>query len=232
MLAHPYQMVKMSSFFVTSSGTNIGKTHLCAALALSSKRHAIDIQIIKPVISGFEMAEAEASDSGILLKALGKDVTPENLDKISPWRFKAPLSPHMAAAKENLTLSLNEIVDFCNTAKKHDLTLIEGVGGIMVPLNTEHTVLDWIKVLNIPAIIVVGSYLGSISHSLTALAVLAHHNIHVAAIVVSESDGSEVDLSDTITTLKQFNPTSAPIVSLPRSGSDATLDTFINILTE
>lgn len=232
MLAHPYQMVKMRSFFVTSSGTNIGKTHLCASLAKSAKEKNIELQILKPVISGFEMAQADESDSGIVLKALGKDVTPENLDKISPWRFKAPLSPHMAAAKENKTLALSEVVDFCNNAKKHDLTLIEGVGGIMAPLNNEHTVLDWMKALNIPTIVVIGSYLGSISHSLTALNVLAQHNIDVAAIVVSESEGSEVDLSDNVATIKQFSPSSAPIVSLPRVGSDATLNALMNILME
>ena len=65
--------------------------------------------------------------------------------------------------------------------------LIEGVGGIMVPLDERHTVLDWMSALRLPVLLVAGSYLGTISHTLTALHVLAQRNLDIAAVVVSES---------------------------------------------
>ena len=222
----------MSIFFVTSSGTDIGKTHLCAELARELSNKNINYQILKPIISGFSMEEAEKSDSGILLQAMNKDITEENLDAMSPWRLSAPLSPHMAAALEGKTLSLDDITTFCRNQAQYDLTLIEAVGGVMVPLNTEHTVLDWITALGAPALVVVGSYLGSISHSLTTLEILHARNIPIAAIIVSESEGSDVDLAETVATLKQFNPTTATIVALPRAGSHDTITTLLSMMMD
>jgi len=222
----------MTTFFVTSSGTDIGKTHLCAALARALTHKNINYQILKPIISGFERSEAQKSDSGILLKAMGKDVTTENLDAISPWRFKAALSPHMAASLEDKEISLDDIVAFCTKETSPPLTLIEGVGGIMVPLNNTHTVLDWMTALHAPTIVVVGSYLGSISHSLTTLEVLHARGIIVSAVIVSESEGSDVDLGETVTTLKQFSPVDAPILPLPRAQSRDTINILISMLMD
>jgi dethiobiotin synthetase len=181
-------------------------------------------------MSGFTIEEKEHSDSGVLLSAMGKEITTENLDAISPWRFAAPLSPHMAAEQENTTIPLEALVQFCQTAPADTLTLIEGVGGCMAPLNPQHTVLDWMIALNIPVIVVVGSYLGTISHTLTCLDVLASRHIAVAAVVVSESEGSKVDLQETVATIRGFNPTTAPIVALPRSTPHDILDQLLTLM--
>ena len=68
------------------------------------------------------------------------------------------------------------------------MLLIEGIGGVMVPLDDRRTVLDWMSLLRIPVVLVAGSYVGTISHTLTALEVLARRNLDIAAVVVSESE--------------------------------------------
>jgi dethiobiotin synthetase len=90
------------------------------------------------------------------------------------------------------------------------------VGGVMVPLDAEHTVLDWIAALAAPALLVVGSYLGTLSHSLTALAALQQRGVAVAGIVVSESQHQPVPAAETMATLTRFAP-GVPVRLLARS---------------
>jgi dethiobiotin synthetase len=92
---------------------------------------------------------------------------------------------------------------------------IEGVGGIMVPLDDRHTVLDWMSALRLPVLLVAGSYLGTISHTLTALHMLAQRNLDIAAVVVSESAVPGASLDDTVMTIARF---AGPIdvIGLPR----------------
>ena len=73
-------------------------------------------------------------------------------------------------------------------AARRGVLLIEGIGGIMVPLDDRHTVLDWMTLLRIPIVLVAGTYVGTISHTLTALEVLVRRNLDIAAVVVSESE--------------------------------------------
>jgi hypothetical protein len=93
--------------------------------------------------------------------------------------------------------------------------LIEGLGGIMVPLDDRRTVLDLMSVLRIPVILVAGSYVGTISHTLTALEVMARRNLDLAAVVVSESEGSAASLEDTVAAIAQFAD-AIDVVGLPR----------------
>ena len=95
------------------------------------------------------------------------------------------------------------------------MLFIEGVGGIMVPLDGKRTVLDWMAALNIPLILVVGGYLGAISHTLTALDVLAQRHLTIAAIVVSESERGTVELEDTVASIERFSD-GVPVIGLPR----------------
>jgi dethiobiotin synthetase len=92
---------------------------------------------------------------------------------------------------------------------------IEGIGGIMVPLDPTHTVLDLITKLRLPLLLVAGTYVGTISHTLTALQVLARRNLDVAAIIVSESQGSAASLDDTVTTIARFSD-SIDVIGIPR----------------
>jgi len=144
-----------------------------------------------------------------------------NLEAISPWRFAAPLSPDMAAARENRTIPFVTLVDFCRTPNAADVTLIESIGGVMVPLDDRHTVLDWLVALDAPALLVVGSYLGALSHSLTAVTALQARGARLAGIVVCESVEQPVPAEETAAALARFVRPAAVRV-LPRGATPDT----------
>ena len=183
----------MTTLFVTASGTDVGKTFVMLRLIDELTAGGYAVRALKPVASGFDATNVDASDTGALLRAQGLDVSPASLDAVSPWRFAAPLSPDMAAARERRSVPFAALVAHCRAAERRgDVTLIEGVGGVMVPLDEEHTVLDWIAALEAPTLLVVGSYLGTLSHSLTAAAALRSRGVTIAGVVVSESEQQPV----------------------------------------
>jgi dethiobiotin synthetase len=219
----------MSAFFVTSSGTDIGKTFVTAGLLRTYQNQNRIAHAVKPVLSGFDPANIQESDTGILLAAVKQDATMENVKAITPWRFAAPLAPDMAARREGPSLDFKAVVDFSRRAIDDNSTLfIEGVGGVMAPLTETHTVMDWIEALGVPTLLVVGSYLGAISHTLTALKTVQSHGFQVAAIVVSESVGSTVPLEDTLSSISRFAG-KVPCLALPR-GPETHPPAFENLI--
>ena len=207
----------MSASFVTATGTDIGKTFVVRGLVRALRHANRPVTALKPIVTGFEPAEAEGTDSGLLVKALGRPVSVETIAEVSPWRFTAPLAPDMAAVREGRQLDYEAMIAFCRKAAavKTDTVLIEGTGGLMSPIDTDHTNIDWMGALGLPIILVAGTYLGTISHTLTALDVLARHGLTVAALVISQSIGSPVNLDETRDTIARFAP-KLDIVILPR----------------
>jgi dethiobiotin synthetase len=207
----------MSAIFVTATGTDIGKTFLARGLIRALRAKGRAVEALKPVVSGFEPAEAEGSDSGLLLTALGEPVTLEAIARISPWRFAAPLAADMAAAREGRALDYPALLDFCRKAiaESRGTLLIEGIGGVMSPIDGKYTSLDWATELGLPLILVAGSYLGTISHTLTALDVLARQGLTVKSLVVSETAGSPVRLDETCGAIERFAP-QIEVIALPR----------------
>jgi len=205
----------MTAVFVTATGTGVGKTFVARGLIRHFRSAGRTVDVIKPVVSGFD--GGEDSDPARLLAALGRSVSDEEIARMSPWRFSAPLSPDMAARREQRAISFTEVVEFCRgaTAQRRDVLLIEGIGGIMVPLDDRHTVLDLMSLLRIPIVLLAGSYVGTLSHILTSLEVLARRNLDVAAVVVSESEDSAASLADTVATVERFAD-SIDVIGLPR----------------
>lgn len=211
----------MSAYFVTSTGTDMGKTYVTAAMLRQLRARGRMAHAIKPLASGYDAAQAAASDAGVLLGAMGRALTDEAVAAICPWRFAAPISPDMAAAREGRSIDLGAVIDFCQAAMvaaPGDL-FIEGVGGAMVPLDPARTVRDWIKALGVPVVLVVGNYLGTISHTLCTLEALSVADIAVAAVVVNEQGAGPVPVAETIAALRQHRQGApCPIVALDAPG--------------
>ncbi|MCH7711796.1 MAG: dethiobiotin synthase [Proteobacteria bacterium] len=209
--------VGKAGLFITASGTGAGKTLIACALCHQLRARGLRVQGLKPVISGFDPAEAAQSDTGLILRSLGREISDDSIAHISPFRFAAPLAPNMAAKREGREIDLGGIVDFCRRRADddYDVTLIEGVGGVMAPITDEATVIDWMAALGFPALVVLGSYLGAISHGLTALGALAARAIPIAGIIVNESSESPVDLAETADNFRRFLPGHG-IVAVPR----------------
>jgi len=207
----------MSALFITATGTDIGKTFVTAGLIRHIAGTGGAIDAIKPIVSGFDPDAWDTSDPAVLLAALGRPVALVEVEAISPWRFKAPLSPDMASSRESRPIVFQDVVEFCRKsipANRGGL-LIEGVGGVMVPLDDRRTVLDLMSVLRIPVVLVAGSYVGTISHTLTALEIMARRNLDLAAVVVSESKESAASLEDTVATIARFAD-ALDVIALPR----------------
>lgn len=211
----------MAGLFVTGSGTGVGKTFVTAALCRRLNAAGRPVRALKPVISGWAEQPPEESDTGLLLAAQGRAVDDATIAAVSPWRFAAPLSPDMAAAVENRGINYDELVGFCREAIENmgedEILLIEGVGGVMVPLSDDKTILDWMADLALPALLVCGSYLGSLSHTLTAALTLTSRGVPLKAMIVSESEDATVTLDGTVAALARHLP-GTRIVALPRGG--------------
>jgi len=198
-------------YFITATGTDLGKTWVTAGLLAALRRRDVAVRALKPVMCGFDPADAAASDAGKLLQKVmrsgiqpdGTSATASEVAAIAPWRFAAAHSADRAAEFEGRSIDFDELVGWCREqlADNDGVLLIEGVGGVMVPLDGRHTVREWIAALGLPTLLVAGTYLGALSHTLTALSALREAGITSCAIVVNESTDSGVGVEDTVAAL-------------------------------
>jgi dethiobiotin synthetase len=222
----------MSAFFITATGTDIGKTYLATTLIQYLRRNGRAVDALKPVVTGFDPAQLDGSDPALLLAALGKLLTAPEIDRVSPWRFALPAAPDLAAAREGRRLDFDALVAFSQKAIREHRgnLLIEGIGGVMVPLDDKHTVVDWIVPLSVPLILVAGSYLGSISHTLTCLDALWRRELFVRAVIINETPGATITVEETIQSVTRF-ARSIPVVGLKRDGGsdDAKMEVILKL---
>lgn len=209
----------MTALFVSAVGTDIGKTHVACALIGALRRANRPVDAFKPVLSGFD--QVEGSDAGRLLAALGRPMA--DLDRMSPLRFAAPLAPPSAARLEGHALTLNDLADRCaeRIEQADGLLLIEGAGGVMSPLAEGATNLDLAAALALPILLVTGSYLGAVSHTLTSLEAIKVRKLTVRAVIVSESGGDAPPLDEITGALQTFAPAFPVIVAPREEGWDA-----------
>jgi len=194
------------AIFVAGAGTGIGKTYIAAQLLRGLRARGANASALKPVMSGFDPGALGVSDAGILLDAIGRQPTLENVAAVAPFRFAPELPPTIAAARENRVVALADIVEACQQAldATRQFLIIEGAGGVMAPIAANATVLDLITALDVPALLIGGSYLGAGSHILTALAALDACSVPIVGIVVSESEESSVSLTETAHLITPF----------------------------
>ncbi|HWA61332.1 MAG TPA: dethiobiotin synthase [Caulobacteraceae bacterium] len=197
----------MGVLFVAGAGTDAGKTYVGAAVIRALRARGVAAEAFKPLVSGFDPDAPEDSDPAVLLAAQGIPWSAEALERISPWRYRAPLAPCQAAAREGGRVDAEAVIGACRerAAAAEGLLLVESAGGIMSPLDERRTMLDLAEALGAPVLLVTGSYLGAMSHTLTAAAVIADRGLPLAAVVVSET-AAEPPLDETLAMLEGFLP--------------------------
>jgi dethiobiotin synthetase len=190
------------AYFITATGTDAGKTFVAEGLARVLHARGRAVRALKPVMSGYDASAPEVSDAGRLLAACGEAVTAKSVAAIAPWRYAAPLSPDRAAARAGPALDFDGLLAWCRREilRSEDALLVEGIGGVMTPLDAHHTVREWIAALELPVLLVAGTYLGAISHALTALSALREVDMAPAAVIVNESPGG-VGIEETLASL-------------------------------
>jgi dethiobiotin synthetase len=215
----------MPGLFVTAIGTDVGKTYVACALAAAARRRALAVRAYKPFVTGLDLGDAAAcaaSDPGRLLAALGEPSDAAHIAAIAPWIFRDPISPDIAAAREGRTIDVEAAIAFVRTvvANAPDaLVIVEGIGGVLVPLHDADTVGDIIEAAQIPALLVAATYLGSLSHTFTACESLAARDIDVRAIAVSESPAAPISLAEACAVIERY--VRVPVVPFARDAAAA-----------
>lgn len=176
----------MSGFFITGTDTGVGKTFVTLLLARQLLAVGVDVGVMKPISSG----PAKNSDALLLKKALKLK---EPLDLINPIRFKQPLAPYSAAKMGNRKLKMGKIFKaYKKLCAKHDLVLVEGIGGALVPITKNYFVVDLIKELHLPVIIVARAGLGTINHTLLTIEALRRRKIKIAGVILNGFQNKEL----------------------------------------
>ncbi len=169
---------KIRGLFVTGTDTGVGKTLVAAGLCAAFRRSGIDVGVMKPFETGFV---SSTSDSDFLKKAAGVE---DSLESVTPYRLKFPLSPFAAAQIEGVPIHLSRIDRaFAALSKKHHGLIVEGAGGLLVPITRKATMADLAVRLRVPLLIVARTNLGTLNHSLLTLEVAKSKGIPVVGIV-------------------------------------------------
>lgn len=203
-------------FFVTGTDTGVGKSQAsCALLSLLQER-GLNPAPFKPYESG--CARLDRPLDALAMKAAAGSA--DALDRICPHRFKAPLAPGVAARRLGLEPSLATTLEAFASFRGRAL-VAEGAGGLRVPIDFTHEVLDLIELLRLPVLLVARSGLGTLNHTALSLDALASRRLKVAAVLlVRSSPGKDSSERDNRAELERRHP--VPILGpIPFVGSAA-----------
>ena len=176
----------MRGLFITGTDTGVGKTFVGCGLAalLSSKGKRVGV--LKPVETGCELRDGQLCPEDVLrLRRFAG--SSDALDLVCPYRFGPPLAPAVAAEMAGVRIEKERIVAcYGQIAARHDATLVEGAGGLLVPLAGRYTFADLARDLGIPVLVVVGSRLGAINHALLTLRCAASTGLTVVGYILNQ----------------------------------------------
>ncbi|MEC0238001.1 dethiobiotin synthase [Paenibacillus kribbensis] len=178
-------MSSLRGMFITGTDTSVGKTIVTSALAAALRAEGLNTGVWKPVQSGGLLGSG-ATDAERLLQSTGICERPE---AVAPFTFEAPLTPMLAAKQAGVTLSLKEIIAAgAPLIGRYQALLIEGAGGVAVPLTDDALVIDLISMLHVPVLIVARSGLGTINHTLLTISFLQQRGIPIVGIIMNNSE--------------------------------------------
>lgn len=198
--------IQARGLFVTGTDTGVGKTVITAALAAALRAEGRNTGVWKPVQSGALLGSG-ITDAERLLQGSGIHERPES---VAPYTFEAPLTPLLAARAAHVELTLEALsASGLPLMARYDSLLIEGAGGIAVPLTNEALVIDWIVELGTPVLIVARSSLGTINHTLLTAAMLRQRAIPIVGVVLNDgfeaaSDADDPSISTNAALIEQF----------------------------
>lgn len=176
----------MRGLFVTGTDTGIGKTTICTGLLQILHSKKIDVGAMKPFASAERIFSSKfrSEDSYKLALATGNGICDK---QINPFFYKVPTSPFIASRITHQKLpSLNRAISkVLEESRRHQYMIIEGMGGIMVPISREYTLAVFAKKLGLPVVVVASAKLGTLNHILLTLKVCSSYRLDVAAIIIN-----------------------------------------------
>lgn len=198
----------LKGFFITGTDTDVGKTIITSALIMVAMSLGLRACGIKPIETGciktklkVKSQKSEIKDKnlipsdGIFLKNIaGMD---EPIDFITPIRFENPIAPLPASEIEGIFVNINKIKRaFMRLTKKYNAIFVEGIGGLLVPIKKDYSVLDLIKDFDLPVIVVSRPGLGTINHTLLTVNYALKEGLTVAGIIINNAQSSEKSLAE------------------------------------
>jgi dethiobiotin synthetase len=208
-----------NGLFITGTDTGVGKSLVAAGLIRLARAKGIRAIGLKPIETGCAEINGELypEDGDLLREASDKAV---DLADCCPFRFRLPASPYRAAFAEGKTIKLSDLISAVNRGMAPaDFAVVEGAGGLMVPINRSEMMIDLMKSLGLPTVLVARTRLGTINHTLLSVEALRRRSIPIAAIVLSKSDEtSGPEEESTPNDIAERLP-DIPVLSLPYLGA-------------
>jgi dethiobiotin synthetase len=185
----------MCGFFITGTDTGVGKTLIAGSVARALALQGRRVGVMKPFESGCRReGRIVIPNDALFLRTMAG--TQDDLALICPYALERPLAPAIAAHKQRVRIDLRKITAaFKRISTRYEITLVEGAGGIMVPINRNHLLIDVVRLLNLPLIVVARTGLGTINHTLLTIREALRAGIRVRGIILNkmtpEMDESE-----------------------------------------
>lgn len=177
--------MRRRGFFVTGTDTGVGKTLAACALVRGLRARGIDVGVMKPIETG--VRDAGPLDAQALRDAAGVE---DSLEEICPLQFALPAAPNVAAAAEGRGVDLGLLSQsFDELARCHEMMVVEGAGGLLVPTADGCDMGDLAEQLGLPLIVVARMGLGTINHTLLTLREIERRGLELAGVILSEADG-------------------------------------------
>jgi dethiobiotin synthetase len=175
----------LKSYFITGTDTGIGKTCIVAGLARTLKQNQVNVGVMKPYASGSKThTRFRSEDVEILVEAAQVN---DSEDLVNPYFFSIPASPFSAAKKLGMTIDNNMVLEkFKKLRHLHDVMFVEGIGGILTPILANYYVINLIKDMNLDAIIVTSSKIGTINHTLMTCRMCEKYNVKIRGLLIND----------------------------------------------
>ena len=173
----------MRGLFVTGTDTGVGKTEVAAALVAGWRARGLDVGVMKPAQSGVE--DGEPTDADRLREAAGGG---DPVALVCPYSLRAPLAPAVAARLEGVQISLPHLLACAaELSRRHQALVVEGAGGILVPLTDSHSYADLAVGLGMPVLVVARAGLGTVNHAALTCEALRARGLAVAGVVLNRA---------------------------------------------
>lgn len=193
-------------FFITGTDTGVGKTVATACLLSLYRKHRLNVGVMKPIETGVDpQCSSTANSDAKFLMEIAQCEDPLSL--ISPVRLKTAASPYQAAEIDGCPINIDRIINtFRQLSGKHDHLLVEGVGGLLVPIKPNYLICDLVRDLGLPLLVVSRNALGTLNHTLLTLRAAQQAGVPVRGVILNrceegEKDGIEQGHADIITEL-------------------------------
>ena len=217
--------------FITGIDTGVGKTFIASVIMTVLQEHGLTVAGLKPFASGgvYKNRNVVCPDTELLYQ-LNRATIPASV--ITPYAFRQPLAPYPASLHEKKRIMMSRVLQTIkHVALSYDYVVVEGIGGVLVPITKKYLLIDVIQALAMPVIVVTHPYLGTLNHTLMTLECLARRNIRIKGIIVNTPwrDPRDASLKTNIAILKKY--TLVPVLGTIAYIAGSPIKNKVNVLS-